>query len=142
MTQPVDFRSLRNRSTVEKLFSQQFDSDEKRFLSGLDSGLNKLLRTDLKKAALFLKRAAICFEILPKRFRARHLAMQARLEQFAGRYREALKYYRQAEKIAGKDRQFLLVAQTRRALTETYMYLGQYKKALEAGRRAPSARVG
>ncbi|MEE8576090.1 MAG: CHAT domain-containing tetratricopeptide repeat protein, partial [candidate division Zixibacteria bacterium] len=46
------------------------------------------------------------------------------------------KYYRQAEKLAGKNRHFLLVAQVRRALTEAYMYLGQYKNALESGRRS------
>ena len=127
---------LRTPTAVHRFIAKRYRGDTDRFVYELDSGLTRLLRTDLGRARHYLEHALRCLAALPEHHRPRGLAMQARLAHWSGRFARALDLYRQALQGYIRQRDFYAAARTRRALVEVNMYLGRYEDALREGKKA------
>ncbi len=132
----AELSTLRSRSAVESFLTTRYSDDSEAAVRALDAGLNAVLRNDLKDARLYVRRAARVFACLPDRYLPRLLAMEARLFHFSGRHQEALRKYLAAQSAYRSQRESVNVARLNRVLAEVYMYLGQYREALLAGRKA------
>jgi len=129
-------KHLSSQRAVNQILAERFDGAYEPLLTEIDEGLNHLLRTDLKKAGVYLKRAAGCYKLLPDKTRPRFLSMEARLHLWTGDYKAAVKKYIQAKKLFIKNRDFANNARVGRGLMDVYMYLGRYAEALKTGRKS------
>ncbi|MBN1213679.1 MAG: CHAT domain-containing protein [candidate division Zixibacteria bacterium] len=132
----AEIKRLDNRSAVERIIAGRYGGDVEILLKEFDGGLNYLLRSDLKKAELYLKAAAVCYSYLPAKNKPRYFSMEARLRLWTGDYKTALKKYVLARRLFASNRDFANVARVGRGLMDVYMYLGKYPEALETGRKS------
>jgi CHAT domain-containing protein len=127
---------LTGRAAVERFVKSRYQGDDEKFVLEVNSSLNQLLQTDLKKAVKFLRAVRTCFAFLPKRFAPRLLAAEARVAHWTGKSKDAVGKYRSAIRQFDRNKEFQLTAQTRMGLMDAYMYLGQHQEALDTGKKA------
>lgn len=136
MISMTDLSALRTRADWTEFLLTRFSNDAEAAVKALDAGLTSILRIDLRQARDYVRRTDRLFALLPEQYRPRRIGMEARLLHFGGRHRQALSRYLQARSLFQKQREFHNVARLNRVLAEVYMYLGRYREALDAGRRA------
>nr|MBN2276462.1 CHAT domain-containing protein [candidate division Zixibacteria bacterium] len=127
-------QDLNSRSAVEAFISDRYDDNVLDFLHDLDRGINRLIRTDLKKSARYLEAVKRIFRYLPPNLKPRLFAIQGRFHHWTGQYGSALRYYRMALREFRRRRNTEAVARLGKGLMDVYMYLGRYREALNIGR--------
>ncbi|MFZ5980583.1 MAG: CHAT domain-containing protein [Candidatus Zixiibacteriota bacterium] len=131
-----DITYLRTPGAVRRMLAGRFENDPDKMVTAFDRGLNYLLRTDLKKAGLYLERAVGCYKFLPGRYFPRLLSLEARFNLWKGDYKQAEKKYLKARHLFAAYHDFANVARVGRGLMDVYMYLGRYREALATGRKS------
>ncbi len=132
----ADISRLHSKDSIDRHIQECYDGDTARYISDINSTVNKLLQTDLKQAQQFIDKLAPCFKHLSLLHRPRLLAIEARYAHWAGQSKTALRKYKTAIERLQKVRNFDAVARARQGLMDVYMYLGDYQAALEVGRLA------
>lgn len=132
----ADISYLNSKKNTERFINDRYDGDIARFLSDINSTVNKLLQTDLKQVAAFIDRLEPLFRYLPDFHRPRLLAVKARYAHWTGDSRKASRLYRKAVDQLHSVRNYDAAARARQGLMDVYMYLGYYQEALRTGRSA------
>ncbi|MBU8934015.1 MAG: CHAT domain-containing protein [candidate division Zixibacteria bacterium] len=133
-----DVRKLKNRDAVNRLIDSRFDGDMDSFLDCLNSSINRLLATDLRKAKRLVDGLRPCVRLLPAKYKPNLIAMQARVSQWMGNHRQALKQYKQVSALFRKQRDSRAVALVGQGLMDAQMYLGYYDEAIKTGKKSLS----
>lgn len=131
-----DQKRLADRTSFDAILKEEYDGDIERLLDSLDEGMNFLLRKDLSDAETFAAEAQKLTKLLPQRYEARIISLDARYHLWIGDFKSALKVYNRALGLFLRYREFQAAARLRKGLIEVYMYLGQYERAVETGKKA------
>ncbi len=127
---------LCSKDSIDRHIQKNYEGDVFLFISDINSTVNRLLQTNLKKVGPFIDRLTPCFNHLPPFHRPRLLAIKARFAHSTGQSKTALRMYKLAVDRLQKVRNFDAAARARQGLMDVHMYLGNYKRALEVGRSA------
>ncbi|HOP06533.1 MAG TPA: CHAT domain-containing protein [candidate division Zixibacteria bacterium] len=131
-----DLAGLDQEPALSRLIELKYGGDPEAFLSDLDSGLNRLIRTDLGQAAKYVEQARKLSNSIHRKYEGRLVSLSARLALWSGDYTAALRLYQQALKLFEKYRQYEAAARLHKGTIEVLMYLGRYDEALDSGRKA------
>ena len=132
----ADMRSIVSDNAVDRLIAERFGGDERRLLADLDVELNHLLRTNLVDAARYVELAARFSGHLSPSNRPRLIAMEARVLHWSGKNDAARKKFSEARDRFLKHRNYLDAARTGMGLMDVHMYLGNYRRALDTGKKS------
>ncbi len=132
----ADISGVTDTGAAARMLGERFKGDESRLLSELDAGLNQLLRIDLNAATRFVKRVQHFADLLTNANRPRLIAMQARLHHWKGRNDLAGDLFQRAQREFQRARNYLDAARTGIGLMDVYMYLGDYRQAIQTGRKS------
>lgn len=136
MISATDIARLKSRTAVERLIGKHYDGDTARFVDDINTTVNQLLHSDLKKAGHFLDHARDCFRFIPRTYTPRLMALKARYAHWTGDSRAARKLYQRAIERMRSSREFEAAARARLGLMDVCMYLGQYREAVRQGQLA------
>jgi CHAT domain-containing protein len=131
-----DIERLDSHESVKSLLKRGYGNDRESFLADLSRLLNRLLQTDMSRAAALVNRLKLIRPALEVRLRPRMDAMQARFAHLSGEHRKARQLYERAVRDATGHQDYLAAARMRQGLMDVLMYLGEYKKAVTVGRKA------
>lgn len=127
---------VRTAAQLDRLVAEEFSGEIATFMTALDRSVNAQLAADLVAAKDYLAQVHRLERLVPPRYVARLIAMQARYGQAAGQYRRAARLYETAAGAYRRQREYENNARVSRSLAEIYMYLGNYKLALTRGQAA------
>lgn len=122
--------ALNSRQSIEEFIDRGYDGSVDDFIDEVSRGFTDLLRTDLKKAGLYLDSVSAIFTYLPSRFKPRLHAMRGRYNYWCGNYSDALKFYLTALRLYRRAGNAGDAARLGKGLLNVYMSLGRYQKAL------------
>ena len=131
-----DIKKLKNNSALKKFIDTEYQGNNDKFISEVNSSINKLLLTDLKKTKEYIQEVRQLFKNLPHRILPRLIAMEARYFHWSGEHVVALKKYKSSIELSRSNRDFTSAAKTGQGLMDVYMYLGKYDDALETGKKS------
>lgn len=136
MISPTDIARLKNRAAVERLIEKHYHGNAARFVDDINTTVNHLLHSNLKKAGRFLDHVRVVFRFVPRTYAPRLMALEARYAHWTGNSRKAKRLYERATECMLSARQFDGAARARLGLMDVCMYLGSYREALRQGQRA------
>jgi len=132
----AEMRVAVSESSFDGIITDRFGGDEKLLLADFDSELNQLLRTNLEDATRYADLAARFSNHLSLANRPRLIAMKARVLHWRGKNDRARTRFATARDQFLKHRNYLDAAKTGMGLMDVYMYLGDYPKALDTGKKS------
>jgi CHAT domain-containing protein len=144
MISETDISRLRSKAAVDRLIKERFGGDQAKLVADINSAINSLLNTDIRRARRFAERTRFVFSCLQARYRPRFTAIEARIEHWSGDSVIARRKYQSALRRLDALGERKAAAQTRQGLMDVYMYLGMHDMAIKTGREALSyfRRVG
>lgn len=136
MLDTAKLKAARSPEDLNRIVKTNFADDHQRLLTALSRHLNTLLGTNLRAAARFLREIAPVYAQMPARYQPHLIALEARLAYHRSEYHTALAKYREADRRYRRERNYLASARLGQELTEVYMYLGDYQRAVTVGKRS------
>ncbi len=126
----------KDRKSFEVFLREKFDNDIDRFITELNTCVNDLLRTNLNTAGSFIEKLPNIFKILPPKYRAQLIAIEARYYQWKGDHKSALQKYKSALKYNQRFHNFGANAGLRKGMINVHLFLGNYPEAIKLGKTA------
>ena len=131
-----DILQVKNNDQFHVLLKKLYQNEYPLLISHLSKELNKLYRISIRDAEKYLLSIINLFKYIPKTYQYKLLGMQARMYAWKTEYALSIKYYEKALNHAMKHRKFQDVAMIRKGMVDVYLYLSEYSKGLEEGKKA------